>query len=64
MTCVGGGGGRYTWGKLVDVYDEDNHPKDSKDPNYDSEDDSVGVSVSLTIFVLRPEGCSHHAGEL
>ena len=35
---VGGAGGKGTWGKLVEVYDDDGHTHDNKDPNYDSED--------------------------
>ena len=31
----GGAGGKGTWGKLVEVYDE-GPAKDSNDPNYDS----------------------------
>lgn len=35
--CIvsGGAGGKGTWGKLVEVYDE-GPAKDSNDPNYDS----------------------------
>jgi programmed cell death protein 4 len=51
----GGGGGRYTWGKLVDVYDDDSHPKDNKDPNYDSEDDSESYQVVASNVELTPE---------
>ena len=40
--CAGGAGGKGTWGKLVEVYDEDGHTRDSKDPNYNSEDEEVG----------------------
>ena len=32
---LGGAGGKGTWGKLVEVYDE-GPAKDSNDPNYDS----------------------------
>ena len=39
---AGGAGGKGTWGKLVEVYDEDGHTRDSKDPNYNSEDEEVG----------------------
>jgi len=35
---VGGAGGKGTWGKLVEVYDE-GPARDSKDPNYDSEEE-------------------------
>lgn len=34
----GGAGGKGTWGKLVEVYD-DGPARDSKDPNYDSEEE-------------------------
>ena len=34
---LGGAGGKGTWGKLVEVYDE-GPAKDSNDPNYDSEE--------------------------
>ena len=34
----------------MDVYDDDSHPKDNKDPNYDSEDDSVSVSACVSIL--------------
>lgn len=45
MECVpspvGGAGGKGTWGKLVEVYDDDGHTHDNKDPNYDSEEEVV-----------------------
>lgn len=37
---LGGAGGKGTWGKLVEVYDE-GPAKDCNDPNYDSEE--VGI---------------------
>ena len=37
----GGAGGKGTWGKLTDLYDEDGHTRDTKDPNYDSVDEEV-----------------------
>ena len=42
----GGAGGKGTWGKLVEVYDEDGHTRDSKDPNYNSEDEEETYVVS------------------
>lgn len=46
--CAGGAGGRYTWGKLGEIYDDDGRPKDTKDPNYDSEEVSSVIGASLT----------------
>ncbi len=33
----GGAGGKGTWGKLTEMYDEDGHTRDARDPNYDSD---------------------------
>ena len=46
IPCTGGAGGRYTWGKLGEVYDDDGRPQDRKDPNYDSEEVSSGDGLS------------------
>ena len=40
-TVLGGAGGKGTWGKLVEVYDE-GPAKDCNDPNYDSAEE-VGI---------------------
>lgn len=37
----GGAGGKGTWGKLTEVYDEDGHTHDARDPNYDSIEEDV-----------------------
>lgn len=42
----GGAGGKGTWGKLVEVYYEDGHTHDQKDPNYDSEEEVETYTVS------------------
>ena len=39
--CPGGAGGKGTWGKLGEVYYDDGHTHDQKDPNYDSEEEEV-----------------------
>ena len=39
LPIVGGAGGKGTWGKLTEVYNEDGAVRDNKDPNYSSEDD-------------------------
>ena len=44
---AGGAGGRYTWGKLGEIYDDDGRPKDSKDPNYDSEEVTTSARSDL-----------------
>lgn len=44
---LGGAGGKGTWGKLTEVYDEDGRTRDFKDPNYDSIEDYVRCMVSL-----------------
>ena len=41
--CSGGAGGKGTWGKLTEVYDEGGHLHDSRDPNYDSAEEEVCV---------------------
>ena len=43
LHSAGGAGGRYTWGKLGEIYDDDGRAKDSKDPNYDSAEETVGA---------------------
>ena len=48
---AGGAGGKGTWGKLVEVYDEDGHTRDSKDPNYNSEDEEVGGAECVCALV-------------
>ena len=42
--CSGGAGGKGTWGKLTEMYDESGHLHDSKDPNYDSAEEEVSSS--------------------
>lgn len=42
----GGAGGKGTWGKLVEVYDDDGHTHDHRDPNYDSEEEVDSYIVS------------------
>ena len=37
----GGAGGKGTWGKLTDMYDEEGLPRDAGDPNYDSVEEEV-----------------------
>lgn len=41
MCATGGAGGKGTWGKLTEVYDEDGRTHDANDPNYDSIDEDV-----------------------
>lgn len=41
---LGGAGGKGTWGKIGEVYDDDGHTHDQKDPNYDSEEEVVGYT--------------------
>ena len=41
--CSGGAGGKGTWGKMTEAYDNEGHVKDSRDPNYDSQDEEVSV---------------------
>ena len=43
--CIGGAGGKGTWGKLTEVYDEDGRTRDFNDPNYDSIEDDVRCMV-------------------
>ena len=43
LFCSGGAGGKGTWGKLTEVYDEGGHLHDSRDPNYDSAEEEVCV---------------------
>ena len=39
LCYIGGAGGKGTWGKPIDFYDEEGgHVKDSRDPNYDSDE--------------------------
>ncbi|CAI8049157.1 Programmed cell death protein 4 [Geodia barretti] len=42
----GGAGGKGTWGKLGEVYYDDGHTHDQKDPNYDSEEEEGTYTVS------------------
>jgi programmed cell death protein 4 len=42
----GGAGGKGTWGRLGEVYDDDGHTHDQKDPNYDSEEEEGTYTVS------------------
>jgi len=49
---VGGAGGKGTWGKLVEVYDE-GPTRDSKDPNYDSEEEVRIIREELYCFTLH-----------
>jgi len=49
---VGGAGGKGTWGKLVEVYDE-GPTRDSKDPNYDSEEEVRIIGEELYCFMLH-----------
>ena len=48
LLCTGGAGGKGTWGKLVEVYDDDGHTHDHRDPNYDSEEEVVCYMCNLT----------------
>ena len=41
LTPSGGAGGKGTWGKLTDMYEEGGHLHDSRDPNYDSAEEEV-----------------------
>lgn len=42
LSLLGGAGGKGTWGKITDVFgDEDSRTNDVCDPNYDSEDEEV-----------------------
>lgn len=41
VVIVGGAGGKGTWGKMTEVYDEDGCVKDARDPNYDSDESEV-----------------------
>ena len=43
----GGAGGKGTWGKLTEMYDEDGRTHDSNDPNYDSIDEDVCVVIPI-----------------
>ena len=45
--CSGGAGGKGTWGKLTEVYDEDGRTHDANDPNYDSIDEDVSSKVKI-----------------
>ena len=49
-SCIaaGGAGGKGTWGKLVEVYDDDCHTHDQRDPNYDSEEEVVRHTHTCT----------------
>ena len=48
---TGGAGGKGTWGKLTEVYDEDGRTHDTKDPNYDSIEEDVSV-LCIIVMVL------------
>jgi programmed cell death protein 4 len=52
---LGGAGGKGTWGKLTEMYEEDGHTRDANDPNYDSiEEDVSSVARSLKqCMILR-----------
>ena len=54
IVCSGGAGGKGTWGKLTDMYDESGHLHDSRDPNYDSAEEEVRGTV-LTAFEKERE---------
>ena len=51
LTCpiiiLGGAGGKGTWGKPGEVYDDDDMMNDEQDPNYDSEEAEVQFSRLL-----------------
>lgn len=42
----GGAGGKGTWGKLTEMYEEDGHTHDTNDPNYDSIEEEVSLVTS------------------
>lgn len=42
----GGAGGKGTWGKPTDLYDESGYLHDSRDPNYDSAEEEASYLVS------------------
>ena len=48
----GGAGGKGTWGKLTEVYDEGGLTRDAKDPNYDSNDEDVSRLLSSLLHGL------------
>lgn len=50
LYLLGGAGGKGTWGKLVEVYDDDGHTHDHRDPNYDSEEEVVCCVVGQVIL--------------
>ena len=45
---LGGAGGKGTWGKMTELYDE-GHVKDSGDPNYDSDEEDVSCPCNYCI---------------
>lgn len=46
---LGGAGGKGTWGKPGEVYDDVDMMNDEQDPNYDSEE--AEVTTLITLFV-------------
>lgn len=51
-TYTGGAGGKGTWGKLVEVYDDDGHTHDQRDPNYDSEEEVVSYVTISRVYII------------
>lgn len=51
----GGAGGKGTWGKLTDMYEEGEHLHDSKDPNYDSAEEEESYLVSPSSPQMDPD---------
>lgn len=43
----GGAGGKGTWGRPGEVYDDADMLNDEHDPNYDSEEAEVGILFSI-----------------
>ena len=50
VTHAGGAGGKGTWGKMTEVYDEDGRTHDANDPNYDSIEEDVSLLQATGLF--------------
>lgn len=57
----GGAGGKGTWGKLTEVVDDDGHTHDTRDPNYDSEDEEDTYVVSPSIPQMNTDDFQQQA---
>lgn len=53
LAHLGGGGGKGTWGKSTEVYDDDGLTNDIHDPNYDSENEEVWSALRIFIAGLN-----------